>query len=358
MTDTHEGSTGCSSDAVVDRMMARRSQEAKEIQLTDDMVRKMKYVELKETAKRLKLSASGTKAEVRNRLLAYVEGRRSRVVGVEDSDEETVKDSDSETEDESEEEGERRKRRKGPKCFRCNEFGHIARECQKRVNLVVASEDVKSVMIQGKEFMALVDSGSDLTLLREDKVTEIGSVKLTRTITRAEGAGNGNIRIIGAFVGEIKVDDVLCNIKVHVVPTGAIPYECILGKNFLSNVEVILRKGKVVKMVQIHEEEEKGKTKESAEQEDDTRSADGENAEAVCEEDRSTIESLTKVLSFIVARSLSSTKGFYSKSSSARIFSVYSVGRMETEWLVVSGKVGPIGVVARSSTLGRDENST
>ncbi|KAI4488749.1 hypothetical protein M0802_011359 [Mischocyttarus mexicanus] len=84
MTDTHEGSTGCSSDAVVDGMMARRSQEAKEIQLTDDMVRKMKYVELKETAKRLKLSASGTKAEVRNRLLAYVEGRRARVVGVED----------------------------------------------------------------------------------------------------------------------------------------------------------------------------------------------------------------------------------------------------------------------------------
>ncbi|KAI4491005.1 hypothetical protein M0802_010508 [Mischocyttarus mexicanus] len=83
MTDTHEGSTGCSSDAVVDRTMARRSQEAKEIPLTDDMVRKMKYVELKGTAKRLQLSASGTKAE---------------------------KDSDSETEDESEEEGERKKR--------------------------------------------------------------------------------------------------------------------------------------------------------------------------------------------------------------------------------------------------------
>ncbi|KAI4472303.1 hypothetical protein M0802_015313 [Mischocyttarus mexicanus] len=73
---------------------------------------------------------------------------------------------------------------------------------------------------------------------------------------------------------------------------------------------------------------------------------------------RSTIESLTKVLSFIVARSLSSTKGLYSKSSSARILSVYSVGRLETEWLVVSGKVGPMGVAARSSTLGGDENST
>ncbi|KAI4473923.1 hypothetical protein M0802_015873 [Mischocyttarus mexicanus] len=174
---------------------------------------------------------------------------------------------------------------KGPKCFRCNEFGHIARECQKRVNMIVASEDVKWVMIQGKEFMALVDSGSDLTLLREDKFTEIGSVELTKTIKRAEEAGNGKIRIIGAFVGEINVDDVVCNIKIYVVPTGAIPNECILGKNVLSNVEVIVRKGKVVKMVQIHEDEEKGKTKRSAELKDDTRSVDGENAEAVCEED-------------------------------------------------------------------------
>ncbi|KAI4475379.1 hypothetical protein M0802_015181 [Mischocyttarus mexicanus] len=144
-------------------------------------------------------------------------------------------------------------------------------------------------IIQGKEFMALVDSGSDLTLLREDKFTEIGSVEFTKTIKRAEGAGNGNIRIIGAFVGEINVDDVVCNIKIHVVPTGAIPNECILGKNVLSNVEVIVRKGKVVKMVQIHEDEEKGKTKRSAEQEDDTRSVDGENAEAVCEEDKNLI---------------------------------------------------------------------
>ncbi|KAI4490281.1 hypothetical protein M0802_010749 [Mischocyttarus mexicanus] len=75
-------------------------------------------------------------------------------------------------------------------------------------------------------------------------------------------------------------------------------------------------------------------------------------------QNRSTIESLTKVLSFIVARSLSSTKGLYSKSSSARILSVYSVGRLETEWMLVSGKVGPMDVAARSSTLGGDENST
>ncbi|KAI4483411.1 hypothetical protein M0802_013416 [Mischocyttarus mexicanus] len=52
------------------------------------------------------------------------------------------------------------------------------------------------------------------------------------------------------------------------------------------------------------------------------------------------------------------TKGLYSESSSDRILSVYSVGRLETEWLVVSGKVGPMGVAARSSTLGGDENST
>ncbi|KAI4479451.1 hypothetical protein M0802_014386 [Mischocyttarus mexicanus] len=43
---------------------------------------------------------------------------------------------------------------------------------------------------------------------------------------------------------------------------------------------------------------------------------------------------------------------------SGRILFVYLVGRLETEWMLVSGKVGPMDVAARSSTFGGDENST
>ncbi|KAI4476283.1 hypothetical protein M0802_014896 [Mischocyttarus mexicanus] len=150
-------------------------------------------------------------------------------------------------------------------CFSCGSPDHSVRQCSAfgKGPKIVASEDLESVVIQGKKFMALVDSESDLTLLREDKFTEIGSIEFTKTIKRAEGAGNGKIRIIGAFVGEINVDDVVCNIKIHVVPTGAIPNECILGKNVLSNVVVIVQNGKVVKMVQIHEDEEKKENQEN-----------------------------------------------------------------------------------------------
>ncbi|KAI4491923.1 hypothetical protein M0804_003315 [Polistes exclamans] len=113
--------------------------------------------------------------------------------------------------------------------------------------------------------LALVDSGSDLTLIREDKFREIEPVSLVKTVTRVKGAGNGNVRILGVFEDEVTVDDVVCKVKIHVVPENAMPYECILGKNFLSNVEIIIRGGKVVKMVRIREGEGKGGAEEGAE---------------------------------------------------------------------------------------------
>ncbi|KAI4474849.1 hypothetical protein M0804_014641 [Polistes exclamans] len=106
---------------------------------------------------------------------------------------------------------------KGPKCFSCNTFGHISKECKKRVDVIVASEDLKSVSVRG------------------------------------------------VFEDDVTVDDVVCKVKVHVVPASAMPYECILGENFLSNVEIIIRGGKVVKMVRISEGEGKGGAEKGAE---------------------------------------------------------------------------------------------
>ncbi|KAI4482141.1 hypothetical protein M0802_013805 [Mischocyttarus mexicanus] len=69
---------------------------------------------------------------------------------------------------------------------------------------------------------------------------------------------------------------------------------------------------------------------------------------------RSTIEGLTKVLSLKSVGLCLAQRVFVVISYSGRILFVYSVGRLETEWMLVSEKVGPMDVAAGYSTLGGD----
>ncbi|KAI4476425.1 hypothetical protein M0804_013595 [Polistes exclamans] len=105
MTDTHIGSADGNLNTVVDKTIVQKSQKLKENPFTDEVVKEMKYIELKRTAKKLQLSTSGTKAEIRRRLLAYVKGQKTREEDEdtdEETDEETDIDTDTETEDDKE----------------------------------------------------------------------------------------------------------------------------------------------------------------------------------------------------------------------------------------------------------------
>ncbi|KAG7199862.1 hypothetical protein KM043_014311 [Ampulex compressa] len=104
---------------------------------------------------------------------------------------------------------------RGPKCFQCNEFGHISTACKKRVNCIVSSEELKLVSIRGKEFQALVDFGSDITLLREDQLLEIETITLNSSITCIAGAGNARVRVEGTFEDSLQIDEVTM-LKGHV----------------------------------------------------------------------------------------------------------------------------------------------
>lgn len=89
----------------------------------------------------------------------------------------------------------------GAKCFACNERGHIASKCPKKTgtskSCLAATRSmnqkyIKDVLIQGHQIKALIDSGSDLTLIRADEYVKLGSPRLRSGGMRFRGVGSDN----------------------------------------------------------------------------------------------------------------------------------------------------------------------
>ncbi|CAD1481067.1 unnamed protein product, partial [Heterotrigona itama] len=88
---------------------------------------------------------------------------------------------------------------KGTKCFKFQEYGHVAPNCSKSSK---SSEDTcsasylsqrnrcKEVEIAHSKLIALNDTGSDLSLMRADQYIQIGAPKLNNRILKFRGFGS------------------------------------------------------------------------------------------------------------------------------------------------------------------------
>jgi len=143
---------------------------------------------------------------------------------------------------------------KGPKCFKCNEFGHISTKCTKAekkesaesVN-VIRAEDIQTVpvMINGSKVSALLDTGSDVNLIRKDVVDAIGVTNLQGTTRIFTGLGNAITKLIGKFYGQLGIGEDVFKNDVFVVPAATMMSELILGRTLLSKAEVLIQKNKI-----------------------------------------------------------------------------------------------------------------
>ncbi|GFS92149.1 retrovirus-related Pol polyprotein from transposon 297 [Trichonephila clavipes] len=133
---------------------------------------------------------------------------------------------------------------RGPRCLSCNLYGHKSFECR-RANLnntstppsgVNAVHELpspinmcKDVTIFGRKLDGLVDTGSNLTLLKNSTYINIDAPPLKQTNTLLTGFGFSRINVIGTFDSEITIDDQIFPVTISVVPNSCTNYDLIIG---------------------------------------------------------------------------------------------------------------------------------
>ncbi|XP_050476701.1 uncharacterized protein LOC126866789 [Bombus huntii] len=143
-------------------------------------------------------------------------------------------------------------RGEGVRCFECSGFGHIAARCTARPKetcVVSRSEKgkyVKEVAIDDCRFVALVDTGSDLTFIRSDEYARLGSPPLGKCKFKFDGFGSAGNETWGEFTKVMTVDGCKLPITLHVVSNKILTkHGLLLGTDFLDQVELRVKRSEV-----------------------------------------------------------------------------------------------------------------
>ncbi|KAG6462426.1 hypothetical protein O3G_MSEX013247 [Manduca sexta] len=191
---------------------------------------------------------------------------------------------------------------RGIKCFKCNEFGHIGKECkmaaishnrgacggrsdvkfkrpdrrsmfvhyacdgdscqcqcQHRIMLnvnnhgSVINKSVKCVRINEFIVNGLIDTGSDLNLIKFELFTKLNCEYQPDKILLT-GLGSCQVFSVGKFDTDLVIDHHKYRINFYIVPTNTIPYDVILGQSFLVNTITVIDKGSVEVRPQSYDE--------------------------------------------------------------------------------------------------------
>lgn len=141
-------------------------------------------------------------------------------------------------------------KKQGTKCFKCGERGHVASKCSSKLKEnnencavfgVSGRKYYKDILLNDREVNALIDSGSNLSMIREDAYIALGSPHLQPTDLRFSGIGSDDIPSLGKFEAKITVDGHSYIVCIQVVSNDVLKHNLLVGANFLNTVDVRLR---------------------------------------------------------------------------------------------------------------------
>ncbi|XP_014759408.2 uncharacterized protein LOC26514645 [Drosophila ananassae] len=126
------------------------------------------------------------------------------------------------------------------KCFRCNESGHMAKNCGTAPKISIAYEErrLKKLCIGDIWVEALVDTGADVSIIKEAVFKKMSGVSLQQSASTLRGLGNGVTRPLGQFNAEAKIDEMKLTHRFLVVPENAMVCDALLGYDFVAKFRV------------------------------------------------------------------------------------------------------------------------
>ncbi|GFU93722.1 transposon Tf2-9 polyprotein [Trichonephila clavipes] len=148
-------------------------------------------------------------------------------------------------------------------CSYCKGPGHYAVDCTKRPKCSkinnstdssiqicsrISRERIKTrkITIGNKIIEALVDSGSSVSLIREDVSKGIVEPsKLSKDISVLIGLGKCEVKTKGSFQRKIELDGEEYSLTWHVVPTPSLEFQAVIGSDILEQASVCFYKESV-----------------------------------------------------------------------------------------------------------------
>jgi len=108
------------------------------------------------------------------------------------------------------------------------------------VQVVRSASRLKNVSINHVEGECLVDTGSDVSILRKFIFNNIKNVILERCASKLRGLGKKITYPVGYFLAEVAVDQAMKPHKFVVVEDEDIEYDALLGFDFVSKFDFSL----------------------------------------------------------------------------------------------------------------------
>lgn len=133
------------------------------------------------------------------------------------------------------------------RCSHCSAVGHLASSCDKAKRsesfpCKIQKRDVTYVELNilGNKTFALFDSGSDVTLMREDYYVQIGSPMLNQVARFLTGLGGKQISTKGVFKCNVLVQNQEFIMSFFLVATDALSMHVVIGKDLLKIADVYI----------------------------------------------------------------------------------------------------------------------
>ncbi|KAG5866714.1 hypothetical protein JTB14_035548 [Gonioctena quinquepunctata] len=145
---------------------------------------------------------------------------------------------------------------KGPKCFVCSGYGHVSTKCPEKNNrsgssnmtlVEVAPRNSVKLNIDDIQMIALLDTGSDITAIRQDVYEAyFKDIDLNGESVTLRGIGSNRVATMGFFERNVSINEEELVLKIHVIPCETSNFKAIVGNDILAQVDVVFRDGEIV----------------------------------------------------------------------------------------------------------------